>query len=53
MCEKKKFMCEKKEKKKGAENLLGYCPTVSQYSGELYCETAGNECAVVGKIVLQ
>ena len=34
----------KNEKKNGAENLLGYCPTVSQYSGELYCDTAVRGC---------
>ena len=31
----------KNEKKNGAENGLGYCPTVSQYNGKLYCDTAG------------
>ena len=38
------FMCEKRKKKrrkKGAENGLGYCPTVSQYNGKLYCDTTG------------
>ena len=33
-------------KKKWCRNLLGYCPTVSQYSEELYCDTAGLESAV-------
>ena len=28
-------------KKKCPENGLGYCPTVSQYNGKLYCDTAG------------
>ena len=23
------------------QKRLGYCPTVSQYNGELYCDTAG------------
>ena len=29
----------KNEKKNGVENELGYCPTVSQYNGKLYCDT--------------
>ena len=31
----------KNEIKNGVENGLGYCPTVSQYNGKLYCDTAG------------
>ena len=31
----------KNEKKNIAENELGYCPTVSQYNGKLYCDTTG------------
>ena len=31
----------KNEKKNGAENKLGDYPTVSQYNGKLYCDTAG------------
>ena len=31
---------KKKTKKKWCRNLLGYCPTVSQYNGELYRDTA-------------
>ena len=38
MCEKKN---EKRKKKNGAENGLGYCPTMSQYNGKLYYDTAG------------
>ena len=30
----------KNEIKNCAENLLGYCPTVSQYNGKLYYDTA-------------
>ena len=29
------------EKKIGAENGLGCCPTVSQYNGKLHCDTVG------------
>ena len=36
------FSNKKNQKKKyGAEKGLGYCPTVSQYNGKLYCDTAG------------
>ena len=41
-------MCEKREKKKTKvqQNLLCYCPTVSQYNGKLYCDTVGLGSAV-------
>ena len=35
------IICVKKKKENGAENWLGYCPTMSQYNGKLYCDTAG------------
>ena len=38
-------------KKKWCRNLLGYCPTVSQYSEKLYCDTAGLESAVGSKCI--
>ena len=40
---------KKNEKKKNwsAENGLGYCPTVSQYNGKLYCDIA--DCLGVQK----
>ena len=45
-----KIIIMKKEKKM-VENWLGYCPTVSQYNGKLYCDTAGlrglNGCGFV------
>ena len=39
MCEKKKNIM-KNETKNGAENELGYCPTVPQYNKKLHCDTA-------------
>ena len=40
--EKKKEGRKTKKKKEGEKKiLLGYCPTVSQYSEELYCDIAG------------
>ena len=45
----KKKVCEKK---KGCRNGLGYCPTVSQYNGKLYCDTVGFGSAV-GSVVLR
>ena len=30
-----------KNEKKWCRNLLGYCPTVSQYNGKFYCDTEG------------
>ena len=37
----KKKVYEKRKKKNGAKNWLGYCPTVSQYNGKLYCDITG------------
>ena len=40
-----------KRKKKMVQNWLGYCLTVSQYNGKLYCDTASlrglNGCGFV------
>ena len=44
-----KKKCEKR--KKWCRNLLGYCPTVSQYSGELYCDTTDFGSAVGSKSI--
>ena len=51
---KKKCVKKKRRKKKRCRNWngLGYCPTVSQYNGKLYCDTAGFGSAV-GSVVLQ
>ena len=35
-----------KNEKKKCRNGLGYCPTVSQYSGKLYCDTTSFRCEV-------
>ena len=41
----------KKKKENGAEIGLGYCPTVSQYNGKLYCDIAGFGSAVGSKCI--
>ena len=47
----KKKKGRKTKKKNGAEILLGYCQTVSQYNGKLYCDIASlrglNGCGLV------
>ena len=44
---KKKKVCEKKKR---CNNGLGYCPTVSQYNGKLYCDTTSLRCEVGWKL---
>ena len=44
----KKKICVKNEKK-WCRNLLGYCPTVSQYNGELYRDTAAGRAVGWGE----